>query len=85
MTCPLPKQDFCIRLTPHENGVRIRVSQDGVQLCDELAEDWAHAFRECIHAFVGGLKHAEHSMFTRHQSEAADLSSSDRHAVAATR
>jgi|GEM_PF-6540272 len=85
MTCPLPQEKFAIELIPVADGVRICVSEDGVVFSDELAEDWAHAFRECIHAFVGGLKHAEHSMFTRHESEAADLVSSDRHAVAVPR
>ena len=56
MTCPLPKQDFTIRLIAAADGVRICFSQDGVQFCDELAQDWAHAFRECIHMFANGLK-----------------------------
>ena len=46
MTCPLPQEKFAIELIPVADGVRICVSEDGVVFSDELAEDWAHAFRE---------------------------------------
>ena len=74
-----------IELTRETRGIRIQVQEDGVLRCDELTDDWAHAFRECIHAFLNGLKQAEETMFTRHQREGLTPAQSGRQTIAATR
>mgnify|MGYP000153266633 CR=1 FL=1 len=74
-----------IELTRETEGVRIHVREDETVRCNELAEDWAHAFRECVHAFLNGLKQAEETMFTRHQREGLTPAHSERQSVAATR
>ncbi|GAK46862.1 cadherin 17 [Tepidicaulis marinus] len=74
-----------IELTRETRGIRIQVQEDGVLHCDELTDDWAHAFRECIHAFLNGLKQAEETMFTRHQREGRAPAQSGRQTIAATR